>query len=152
MKVRTARAGTALGARLTAICWGALVLLALATVSACSGGSSSTPNVPSPPTSVTSPGTAPASDGNTPSSGTTTSGTPGVTSSTPAPTQATPTVTETVTAPATATTTVIPNTAPVTGGGGTAGLQDGLLFALGAALILAGVGSIVYRRRLTKDR
>jgi hypothetical protein len=152
MKVRTTRAGTALGARLTAICWGALVLLALATVSACSGGSSSTPNVPSPPTSVTSPGTAPASDGNTPSSGTTTSGTPGVTSSTPAPTQATPTVTETVTAPATATTTVIPNTAPVTGGGGTAGLQDGLLFALGAALILAGVGSIVYRRRLTKDR
>jgi hypothetical protein len=152
MKVRTTRAGTALGARLTAICWGALVLLALATVSACSGGSSSTPNVPSPPTSVTSPGTAPASDGNTPSSGTTTSGTPGVTSSTPAPTQATPTVTETVTAPATATTTVIPNAAPVTGGGGTAGLQDGLLFALGAALILAGVGSIVYRRRLTKDR
>jgi hypothetical protein len=152
MKVRTTRAGTALGARLTAICWGALVLLALATVSACSGGSSSTPNVPSPPTSVTSPGTAPASDGNTPSSGTTTSGTPGVTSSTPAPTQATPTVTETVTAPATATTTVTPNAAPVTGGGGTAGLQDGLLFALGAALILAGVGSIVYRRRLTKDR
>jgi hypothetical protein len=94
----------------------------------------------------------PASDGNTPSSGTTTSGTPGVTSSTPAPTQATPTVTETVTAPATSTTTVIPNAAPPTGGGGTAGLQDGLLFALGAALILAGVGSIVYRRRLTKDR
>ena len=153
MKVRTTRAGTALGARLTAICWGALVLLALATVSACSGGSSSTPNVPSPPTSVTSPGTAPASDGNTPSSGTTTtSGTPGVTSSTPAPTQATPTVTETVTAPATATTTVIPNAAPVTGGGGTAGLQDGLLFVLGVAAILAGAGSILYRRRFTRHR
>jgi len=152
MKVRTTRAGTALGARLTAICWGALVLLALATVSACSGSGSTAPNIPSPPTSATSPGTLPASDGNTPSSGTTTSGTPGVTSSTPAPTQATPTVTETVTAPATSTTTVIPNAAPPTGGGGTAGLQDGLLFALGAALILAGVGSIVYRRRLTKDR
>ena len=159
MKVRTTRAGTAPGARLTAICWGAVTLLALVTVSACSGGSSSTPNIPSPPTSVTSPGTAAASDGNTPSSGTTTTsgtttspGTPGVTSSPPAPTDATPTVTETVTAPATATTTVIPNAAPVTGGGGTAGLQDGLLFGLGAALILAGVGSIVYRRRLTKDR
>jgi hypothetical protein len=157
MKVRTTRAGTALGARLTAICWGALALLALATVSACSGGSSSTPNIPTPSPSVTISGTAPASDGNTPSSGTTTTtspGTPGVTSSTPAPTgsQVTPTVTETVTAPATSTTTVIPNAAPVTGGGGTAGLQDGLLFALGAALILAGVGSIVYRRRLPKDR
>ena len=154
MKVRTTRAGTALGARLTAICWGALALLALVTVSACSGASSSTPNIPTPSPSVTISGTAPASDGNTPSSGTTTSpGTPGVTSSTPAPPAAvTPTVTETVTAPATSTTTVIPNAAPVTGGGGTAGLQDGLLFALGAALILAGVGSIVYRRRLPKDR
>jgi hypothetical protein len=152
MKVRTTRAGTALGARLTAICWGALALLALATVSACSGSASTAPNIPTPSPSVTSPSTAPASDANTPASGTNTSGTPGVTSSTPAPTQATPTVTETVTAPATATTTVTPNAAPVTGGGGTAGLQDGLLFALGAALILAGVGSIVYRRRLTKDR
>ncbi|MGH3197466.1 MAG: hypothetical protein ACRDNT_16370 [Streptosporangiaceae bacterium] len=148
MKVRTTRAGTALGARLTAICWGALTLLALVTVSACSGGSSSTPTVPSPSVTIspTGSGPTPASDG------TTSPGTPGVTSGTPVPHEATATVTETVTAPATSSTSAIPTAAPPTGGGGTAGLQDGLLFGLGAALILAGVGSIVYRRRLTRDR
>jgi len=36
--------------------------------------------------------------------------------------------------------------APVTGGGGTAGLQDGLLFVLGGAVILAGIGGVVYRK------
>ena len=62
------------------------------------------------------------------------------------------TVTETVTAPATSSTSYVPTAAPVTGGGGTAGLQDGLLFVLGAAAILAGAGSIVYRRWLTRRR
>ena len=61
-------------------------------------------------------------------------------------------MTETVTAPATSSTSYVPTVAPVTGGGGTAGLQDGLLFVLGAAAILAGAGSIVYRRRLTRRR
>ena len=84
---------------------------------------------------MTASATAPASDGNTPSSG----GTLRLRHArrdlnTPTPTpEATPTVTETVTAPATSTTSAIPTAAPVTGGGGTAGLQDGLLFALGAA-------------------
>ena len=160
MKVQTTIAGTALRARLTALCWGALTILAPVAVSACSG-SASTPNVPNFSPTVTtgtasgSP-TAPASGGNTPSSGATSdTGTPGVTSSSSTPSATvTPvaTVTETVTAPATATTTVIPNTAPVTGGGGTAGLQDALLFGLGAAAILVGAGSIVYRRRLTRHR
>jgi hypothetical protein len=45
-----------------------------------------------------------------------------------------------------------PTAAPPTGGGGTAGLQDTLLFGLGGAAILAGAGSIIYRRRLTRDR
>ena len=40
--------------------------------------------------------------------------------------------------------------APETGGGGTAGLQDGLLFGLGGAAILAGAGSLAYRRRLSR--
>jgi LPXTG-motif cell wall-anchored protein len=31
-------------------------------------------------------------------------------------------------------------------------LQDGLLFAVGAAAILVGAGSILYRRRLTRNR
>ena len=150
MKVRTTRARTALGARLTALGWGALILLAPVAVSACSSTSSpTTPTIPSISTSVTTsstgtgPATAPASDG-----GTTSSGTPGVPSSTPPP----PTATATVTVTATSSTSQTPNAAPATGGGGTAGLQDGLLFAVGAAAILVGAGSIVYRRRLTRDR
>jgi hypothetical protein len=61
-------------------------------------------------------------------------------------------VTETVTAPAISSTSFVPTAAPVTGGGGTAGLQDGLLFVLGTAAILAGAGSIIYRRRFTRHR
>ena len=45
MKVRTTIAGTPLRARLTALCWGALTLLAPVAISACSGSSSS-PTVP----------------------------------------------------------------------------------------------------------
>ena len=56
MKVRTTIAGTALRARLTALCWGALTLLAPVAVSACSG-SSSTPTVPTFTPSVTISGT-----------------------------------------------------------------------------------------------
>src|SRR6266699_1844248 len=65
---------------------------------------------------------------------------------------ATATVTRTATATATSSASPIPSAAPVTGGGGTAGLQDTLLLGLGAAAILAGAGSIVYRRRLRRDR
>ena len=43
-----------------------------------------------------------------------------------------------------------PTSAPETGGGGTAGLQDGLLFGAGGAAILAGLGSLAYRRRLRR--
>jgi hypothetical protein len=154
MKVRITIPGTALGTRLTALCWGALTLVALVTVSACSGSSTSSPGVPtfSPsvtisPT-VTSTVTAPATDGTTsPADGTT----PGVTTSAPA--------THTATAVATATVTVtappvsqVPTAAPVTGGGGTAGPQDVVLFGLGAAAILAGVGSLAYRRWLNRGR
>jgi hypothetical protein len=42
--------------------------------------------------------------------------------------------------------------APQTGGGGTAGLQDVTLFGAGAAAILAGFGTLAYRRRLTRKR
>lgn len=46
--------------------------------------------------------------------------------------------------------TAFPTAAPQTGGGGTAGLQDGLLFGIGGAAILAGFGSLAYRRRLAR--
>jgi hypothetical protein len=144
MKVRTTIAGTAFRARLTALCWGALTMLAPVAVSACSG-SSSTPTVPSfSPTVTTGTATVSASDGTTPS------GTPGVTST--ATVTPVATVTQTVTVPAATATSFVPTAAPVTGGGGTAGLQDGLLFVLGAAAILAGAGSILYRRRFTRHR
>jgi len=156
MKLRSTTAGAALGARLTAVCWGALILLVPAAVAACSSNSTSTPTVPTfTPTVSTSATTAPASAGSTPGDGSTTSpGTPGETASSPAPHTATATATATVTITpgATASASKIPSAAPVTGGGGTAGLQDGMLFGVGAAAILAGAGSIVYRRRLTRDR
>jgi carbohydrate-binding DOMON domain-containing protein len=165
MKVRTTFAGTALRARLTALCWGALTLLAPVAVSACSGSSTS-PTIPTFTPSVTIPGTATGFGTAPASTHATVSGTPGVISApkptvtvtvtetaTPTVTEtATPTVTETVTAPAISSSSEVPTAAPVTGGGGTAGLQDGLLFGLGAAALLAGAGSIVYRRRLTRHR
>ena len=46
----------------------------------------------------------------------------------------------------------VPVGAPQTGGGGTAGLQDATLFAAGGAAILAGLGSLAYRRRLARKR
>jgi hypothetical protein len=58
------------------------------------------------------------------------------------------TVTQTVTVPPS----TIPPVAPVTGGGGTAGFQDSLLLAFGAAAILAGAGGLVYRRWLGRGR
>ena len=45
-----------------------------------------------------------------------------------------------------------PHAAPVTGGGGTAGFQDAGLAVLGGAAIVAGLGSIAYRRRITRNR
>jgi hypothetical protein len=43
-----------------------------------------------------------------------------------------------------------PTSAPETGGGGTAGVQDGLLFGAGGLAVLAGLGSLAYRRRLAR--
>jgi hypothetical protein len=43
-----------------------------------------------------------------------------------------------------------PTAAPETGGGGTAGLQDGVLFGVGGVAVLAGLGSLAYRRRLAR--
>jgi hypothetical protein len=44
-----------------------------------------------------------------------------------------------------------PTSAPETGGGGTAGLRDGILFGAGGAAILAGLASLAYRRRLARN-
>lgn len=43
-----------------------------------------------------------------------------------------------------------PTAAPPTGGGGTAGFQHAMLAMAGAAAMLAGLGSLLYRRRLKR--
>lgn len=45
-----------------------------------------------------------------------------------------------------------PTAAPATGGGGTAGFQNLPLLAIGAAAVLAGAGSLIYRRRIMRGR
>jgi hypothetical protein len=79
--------------------------------------------------------------------------TPTVAPTTPtlAPTAtATPTVVPT--APTTVPATTVPSAPPATGGGGTAGLQDAVLFGVGGAALLVGSGSIVYRLKGNKQR
>ncbi len=152
MKVRTAIAGTVLSTRLTAAGCGALTVLASVALSACSSvdvhddAGHLLPSVPldrRPPTAdrqqrrdahrvhavhrrpaTVRPRTSP-----------------------------TATVSPTVTASASPSPSAssYPTAAPPTGGGGTAGVQDVLLFGLGGAAIVAGAGSIAYRRKLTRN-
>src|SRR5580692_7628163 len=130
MKVRTTIAA-ALRARLAVIGYGALTLFALVAISACTSGSSTPPVTLSASGSPTSTSTASPPATTTPT--TTATATP---TATPTPT---PTVTRTVVRTPSPTPSY-PSAAPVTGGGGTAGFQDGLLFALGAAAVVVGLG------------
>jgi LPXTG-motif cell wall-anchored protein len=127
MRVRTTIAGAGLSAVLSVVGCGAMTIVVSAAVSACSGSSTSTPEAG---------GTSFSSEPSTAPNG-------GVT-------------TETVTAnPATATSnpTASPVTAaPATGGGGTAGTEDAPLFVIGGVAVLAGAGSLAYRRRVTRNR
>jgi hypothetical protein len=153
------------------------VLLAV-TVSACSGGSaSSTPSIftPTAPASgqassthsgtrTPSPSGGASTSAKASSAGASASRSPATStprpsasaSSRPAssrPASAAPTVTRTVVVtqtPVVTYTTRYPAAAPETGGGGTAGLQDGVLFGVGGAAVLAGLGSLAYRRRVTR--
>ena len=164
MKVRTTIAGNVLGARLTAVGCGVAAVFACVVLSACSGtsstttpaiftpsvtGSASPTGVPgSRPASVPPTSTASPSDGSTASAKAT--GTASPTASGTATTRTSPTATASPTPRRSAS--AFPTTAPSTGGGGTAGVQDILLFGLGGGAVLAGAGSIAYRRKLTRDR
>jgi cytoskeletal protein RodZ len=169
MKVRTPIAGTVLSTRLTAAGFGVLTVLASVGISACSGGSSpTTPAIFSP--SVTGSATASGTAGSGTAPTTSTSPLPGTSASPPATASPTVTVSPTTTVFPTVTVTTsppvtispsptasrsasaFPTAAPSTGGGGTAGVQDVLLFGLGGAAIVAGGGSIAYRRKLTRGR
>ena len=144
MKVRGTIAGTPFSAKLTALCWGALTLLVPLAVSACTSSTSTAPPTIISPT-VTTPG---GSFASTPSDTTTATADTSTPSPPTSPATAQVTVTTTVTVPPS----TIPPVAPVTGGGGTAGFQDSLLLALGAAAILVGAGGLVYRRWLGRGR
>jgi hypothetical protein len=142
MKVVTAIGRMALRARLTVAGCGALVLLGAISLSACSpSGGTSTPAVSSF-TITAAVTTASTTESVSPNSG-------GSTTVTVTPTL---TSTVTVTPSPSPSPSPIPYYAPVTGGGGTAGFQDGLLLVLGAAAIVAGAGGIAYRRRLNRNR
>ena len=175
MKMRLTPPVAAQGAWLIAGRSAAGAVLLAVTVSACTGGGSSVPSIftPTPQTSgqsssqsgtrtpsptgqssrstgasatATGRGGASASDSPHASNSAHASDSPHASSSaTPRPT-----VTHTVTHIATPEEPTFPTAAPETGGGATAGLQDGLLFGAGGAAVLAGLGTLAYRRRLAR--
>jgi hypothetical protein len=124
---------TIAGTRQTIGC-AALAIVASLSVSACSGSLPSQ-NLPSTTPSSLSPSGGAAT---TPAQAAS-SRTPGATAS------ASPSAT-----PGHADSPVV-TAAPATGGGGTAGFQDGALLGIGAAAIVAGAGSIAYRRRVMRN-
>jgi len=129
MKVRTTVAGAGLSAVLAVLGCGTMAIFVSTAVSACSGSSTSTPDAGST-TSF--------------SSAATTAPNPGIT---------TETVTAHASTPATSNPTASPVTAaPATGGGGTAGTEDAPLFVIGGVAVLAGAGSLAYRRKVTRNR
>jgi hypothetical protein len=149
MRVRITSARPASSPRLAVLGCATLMVIVAATVSACTGSpSSSVPAIFSPSgsttTSSSASGTATASADASASHPTTT---PSTHTTTP-----TPTATTVSPSPVPSTTYYYPTGAPQTGGGGTAGLQDGLVFVLGGAAIAAGLGSLAYRRKFTRRR
>jgi hypothetical protein len=150
MKVRITSARPASSPRLAVLGCATLMVLVAAAVSACTGApSSSVPAIFSPSTSSSSSGTATSN-----ASAGTHATTPATHETTPATHATTPTPATTTVSPSPVPTTTYyyPTGAPATGGGGTAGLQDGLVFVLGGAAIAAGLGSLAYRRKFTRRR
>jgi hypothetical protein len=177
MKMRLTPPVAAQGAWLIAGRSAAGAVLLAVTVSACTSGGSSVPSIftPTPQTSGQSssqPGTrTPSPTGQTSKSsgasatatgrgGASASDSPRASDSPHASSSASPhasrsvtpkpTVTHTVTHTAVPATPAFPTAAPETGGGATAGLQDGLLFGAGGAAVLMGLGTLAYRRRLSR--
>ncbi len=130
MRVRTTIAGTGLSAILSVLGCGTMTIFVSATVSACSTSSTSTPG--SADTSFSSAASV------APNAGVTTKTvTASPNANTPAPSN--PTAAQV-------------NAPPATGGGGTAGTQDALLFVVGGVAVLAGAGSFAYRRKVMRNR
>jgi hypothetical protein len=150
MKVRITSARPASSPWLAVLSCATLMVLVAATVSACTGSPSSSVPAIFSPSSSSGTATSTASAGThatTTTPGTHATTTPGTHATTP-----TPTTTTVSPSPVPTTTYYYPTGAPATGGGGTAGLQDGLVFVLGGAAIAAGLGSLAYRRKFTRRR
>jgi len=155
MKARITIPGTAGSAKLTVVSCATLMVLVSAAVSACTGpSSSSVPAIFSSPGTGTHTGTATGTaTATSPESGHTATGTATGTPTNTATSTPTPTTTSPTAQPPTPTTTTYyPTAAPQTGGGGTAGLQNGLAIGIGGTAIVAGLGGLAYRRKLTRRR
>jgi hypothetical protein len=135
----TTIAGTGLRARLGAIGCAVLTMFAVASLSACSTASSPSAT-PTPFASATSVSATPTTTVTHTADATRTART------------TTPRATRSPSPTARASASRFPTAAPATGGGGTAGFQHATLLWLGLAAILAGAGSIAYRRKVIRDR
>jgi hypothetical protein len=155
MKARTALAWTAHRFRLT-VTAGLATVFACVALSACTSGSTPSGSVtvfPPSASGATATSTASASATSTASATATSSATPTETATATPTATVTATPTDTVTAspsPSPTYSSPYPTSAPITGGGGTAGFQDAGIAVLGGAAIVAGFGSIAYRRRMTR--
>ncbi|HEY0719333.1 MAG TPA: hypothetical protein VGD68_17100 [Streptosporangiaceae bacterium] len=127
-------------ARLAAVLCSTITVLAALTVSACTGSGS--PNAAGSASTTFFTAKAPGSGTATPTSS------PSATiTASPAPSTETPVTPSPSPTPSA---TQAPIGAPSTGGGGTAGLQHASLFGFGALAVLAGIGSLLYRRRVLR--
>jgi hypothetical protein len=132
-------------ARLAAVLCSTVTVFAALATSACTGSTGSPNANGSGPASfftAKAPGSGTASGGSGSGSG----------SGSALPVTPTPTPTLTVVpsaspSPSPSPSAVAPIGAPSTGGGGTAGLQHVTLFGLGVLAVLAGLASLIYRRR-----
>jgi hypothetical protein len=157
MKVGITFARPASRPRLAVLSCAALMVILSATLSACTGSpSSSVPAIfsPSGSSSASSSASGTASAGASASHSATASAQASATTTSPSTSATTPSPATTTVSPSPAPTTTYyyPTGAPATGGGGTAGLQNGLVIVLGGAAIAAGLGSLAYRRKFTRRR
>ena len=129
-------------ARLAAVLCSTVTVFAALATSACTGSTGSPNAVGSGSATfftANAPGSGTASGGSGSGSGSPLPSTPTTVPTTPPP-SASP-------SPSPSPSAVAPIGAPSTGGGGTAGLQHITLFGLGALAVLAGLASLIYRRR-----
>jgi hypothetical protein len=157
MKVGIAFARPASRPRLAVLSCAALMVILSATLSACTGSpSSSVPAIFSPSGSLTASSSASGTAGSehtaTASEHASAATTHPTTSPATSATTPSPAITTVSPSPVPTTTYYYPTGAPATGGGGTAGLQNGLVIVLGGVAIAAGLGSLAYRRKFTRRR